>query len=108
VFHVAPLKKFEGTPPEAVIPLPAIQHGRVHPKPDKVIKASLNRGVWEVLVSLQGQASTDTTWEKVDDFKQEYPEVQLGDDLFLGEGGNVSNSFVGKVYHRRVVNKEVA
>jgi hypothetical protein len=32
------LKKFEGTPPEAVIPLPAIQHGRVLPEPDKVIK----------------------------------------------------------------------
>jgi hypothetical protein len=108
VFHVALLKKFEGIPPEAVIPLPAIQHGRVLPKPDKVIKARLNRGVWEVLVSWQGQASTDTTWEKVDDFKQEYPEVHLADDLFLREGGNVIDSFVGKVYRRRVVNKKVA
>jgi hypothetical protein len=108
VFHVALLKKFEGTPPEAVIPLPAIQHGRVLPKPDKVIKARLNRGVWEVLVSWQGQAPTDTTWEKIDDFKQEYPEVQLEDDLFLGEEGNVIDSFVGKFYHRRVVNRKVA
>jgi hypothetical protein len=102
------LKKFEGTPPEAVIPLPVIQHGRVLPEPDKVIKARLNRGVWEVLVSWQGQAPTDTTWEKVDDFKQEYPEVQLEDDLFLGEEGNVIDSFVGKVYSRKVVNKKVA
>jgi hypothetical protein len=77
VFHVALLKKFEGTPSEAVIPLPAIQHGRVLPKPDKVIKARLNRGVWEVLVSWQGQAPTDMTWEKVDDFNQEYPEVPV-------------------------------
>jgi hypothetical protein len=60
------------------------------------------------LVSWQGQASTNTKWEKVDDFKQEYPEVQLADDLFLGEGGNVIDSFVGKVYRRKVVNKEVA
>jgi hypothetical protein len=75
VFHVALLKKFEGTPPEDVIPLLAIQHGRVLPTPDKVVKARLNRGVWEVSVSWQGQASTDMTWEKVDDFKQEYPEV---------------------------------
>jgi transcriptional regulator GlxA family with amidase domain len=43
----------------------------------------------------------DTTWEKVDEFKKAYPEVQLGDELFLGEEGNVIDSFVGKVYHRR-------
>jgi transcriptional regulator GlxA family with amidase domain len=41
---------------------------------------------------------TDTTWEKVDDFKIAYPNTQLRDELFLEEGGNVVDSFVGKVY----------
>ena len=31
-----------------------------------------------------------------------YPDFQLEDALFLGEGGNVIDTFVGKVYqHRR-------
>jgi transcriptional regulator GlxA family with amidase domain len=34
---------------------------------------------------MAGRASTDTTWEKVDEFKKEYPEVQP-DELFLREG----------------------
>jgi hypothetical protein len=31
VFHVSMLKKFEGNPPESIVPLPPIQHGRVIP-----------------------------------------------------------------------------
>jgi hypothetical protein len=57
----------------------------------------LNRGVWEVLVSWQGRLATDTTWEKVDDFKI----LILGDELFLREGENIVDLFVGKVYRRR-------
>jgi hypothetical protein len=74
-FHVALLKKFEGTPHDAVILLLAIQRGRVLPTPNKVIKARLNRGIWEILVSWQGRASTIRAWKKVDEFKKEYPEV---------------------------------
>jgi hypothetical protein len=61
----------------------------------------LNRGIWELLVSWKHRPSTETTWEKVDVFKHSYPDVQLEDTLFLGEGGNVIDSFVGKQYHRR-------
>jgi hypothetical protein len=50
VFHVALLKKFEGTALSQVVPLPDILHGRVIPSPNKVVKARLNRGVWELLV----------------------------------------------------------
>lgn len=50
VFHVSLLKKFEGTPPASVMPLPDLLHGRVVPTPDKVLRAHLNRGVRELLV----------------------------------------------------------
>jgi hypothetical protein len=100
VFHVALLKKFEGNPLSEITPLPPIQHGRVIPTPEKVIRARLNKGNWEALVSWQGQSSTDATWEKVTNFKLTYHEVQLEDKLFL-EAGNVVDSFIGKVYQRR-------
>jgi hypothetical protein len=45
MFHVALLKKFEGTAPLQVVPSPDILHGRVIPSPDKIVKAWLNRGV---------------------------------------------------------------
>jgi hypothetical protein len=61
----------------------------------------LNYGIWEVLVAWQGHPSADTTWEKVAEFKAAYPQVQLTDKLFLGGEGNVVDSFIGKVYHRR-------
>jgi hypothetical protein len=50
---------------------------------------------------MEGSDVTSTTWEKVAEFKLACPEVQLTDDLFLGEGGNVVDSFIGKVYQRR-------
>jgi hypothetical protein len=86
VFHVALLKWYVGQPPTDVIPLPSIHHGRVIPTPEKVIQARLNRGHWEILVAWQGQASTDSTWKKVTDFKIAYPSFQLKDELFLEEG----------------------
>jgi hypothetical protein len=39
VFHVALLKKFEGTTPDKVVSLPPILHGRILPVPEKVVKA---------------------------------------------------------------------
>jgi transcriptional regulator GlxA family with amidase domain len=45
-------------------------------------------------------SATDTTWEKVEDFKVAYPDVQLGDEMFLEEEENVVDSFIGKVYQR--------
>jgi len=35
------------------------------------------------------------------EFKSAYPSVQLEDALFVGEGGNVIDSFVGRKYYRR-------
>jgi hypothetical protein len=50
VFHVALLKKVEGEVPPAIVPLPEILNGKVLPTPATVVKARLNRGVWELLV----------------------------------------------------------
>jgi hypothetical protein len=50
VFHVSLLKKFEDTTPAALVPLPHILRGKVIPTPDKVLKARLNQGVWEIQV----------------------------------------------------------
>jgi hypothetical protein len=49
----------------------------------------------------KGRAASDATWEKLDEFKKAYPKVQLEDELFVGEGGNVVDSFIDKVYQRR-------
>lgn len=101
VFHVVFLKPFQGQPPTQVVQLPPIHHGRVLPTPAKVLRARLNRGIWEVLVPWMGRASADASWEQVVSFKQEHPEFQLEDELFHGEGGNVVDSFIGQTYRRR-------
>ena len=83
-----------------MVPLPALLHGKVLATPEKIVRARLNR-VWEVLVKWTGRAEADTTWEDVEDFKNQFPDVELADDLFVGEGGNVIDAFVGKKYQRR-------
>jgi hypothetical protein len=98
VFHVALLKKFEGNPPSSVVPLPVMRQGRLLPVPLKIVKAWLNRGSWEILVSWKDRPSSETTWEKVDIFKLSYPDIQHEDELFFGEGGNVIDALVGRTY----------
>jgi hypothetical protein len=44
VFHVALLKKYEGSPPAHLVPLPDLLHGRVLPTLEKDLRARLNRG----------------------------------------------------------------
>lgn len=76
-------------------------HGHAVPKPAKVQRARLNRGVWEVLEHWLGQSAADSTWEPLEEFKSTYPDFQLEDELFQKEGGSVVDSFIGKVYNRR-------
>ena len=101
LFHVALLKKYEGYPPEAIVPLPSMLHGRVIPTPAAVVCARLNRGRWQLLVHWEGRTAADSTWEDIDDFKDRYPAFQLADELFVGEEGNVIDAFVGRQYRRR-------
>jgi hypothetical protein len=64
VFHMVFLKKFNGVPPTAPVPLPPIKHGCVLPLPKKVLRAHLNYGMWEIMVKWAGQADAIATWEK--------------------------------------------
>jgi hypothetical protein len=73
-------------------------HGKVVPSPERIVRARLNRGVWELLVKWQGCSEADTTWEQLEEFKRRFLEVELEDELFGGEGGNVVGAFIGKQY----------
>jgi hypothetical protein len=86
VFHVTMLKKYEGPTPAQPVPLPDLLHGRVLPTLEKILHARLNRGVWELLVKWTGRSTTDTTWEQLEDFKTQFPRVELTDELFVSEG----------------------
>ena len=101
VFHVVFLKKHHGAAPTDIVPLPTSVNGRVLPAPERIIRARLNRGTWEVLVQWTGRAAADSTWEVLDDFKEAHPAFQLKDELFLQEGGNAVDAFVGRQYSRR-------
>ncbi|KAF0933831.1 hypothetical protein E2562_019286 [Oryza meyeriana var. granulata] len=60
VFHVVFLKQFVGTPPTALVPLPPLSRGRVVPTPESIIRARLNRGHWELLVTgVPGETEED-------------------------------------------------
>jgi hypothetical protein len=89
VFHVGTLKKFIGTPPSALPPLPDNHHGAVVPEPARVEQARLARGVRQVLVYWHGEPATSATWEDLDEFRAKYPEFQLEDELDLN-GGEMS------------------
>lgn len=89
VFRVSILKKFEGSP-TSVVPLPDLLHGRAVPTPEKVLRARLNRGVWELLVQWVGRPWSEASWEPLLKFKTTYPMIQLEGKLFVGGGGMLS------------------
>jgi transposase InsO family protein len=88
VFHVGVLKPFHGEPPAATPPLPPLQHGRLLPLQEHVLRASLCRGVWHVLIQWEGMPPAEATWEPVDSFRVAHPAFQLEDGLFA-EGGEM-------------------
>jgi hypothetical protein len=40
-----------------------------------------------LLVKWTGISDVDTTWEQLEDFKHQFPNVELADELFVGKGG---------------------
>jgi hypothetical protein len=98
VFHVGVLKPWRGAPPASLPALPLLRHGRILLTPEQAIQAQLRRGSWWILIKWTGLDATEATWELVDDFKTRFPEFQLEDELFVGEGRDV---MLGKVYQRK-------
>ena len=49
----------------------------------------------------EGRTAADVTWEPIAKFKERYLEFELMDELFVGERGNVVDSFLGQHYRRR-------
>jgi hypothetical protein len=98
VFHVGLLKAYRGEPPAAPPALPPTSDGRLLPGPAKVLKAQQRRGVWHLLVQWDGLPLEDATWEQLDEFRQQFPEFQLEDELFAQAGRDV---MTGLAYSRK-------
>ena len=43
----------------------------------------------------------EASWEFLEDFKKSYPKFELEDKLFIQEGSNVVDAFIGKKYSRK-------
>ncbi|KAF3631634.1 Photosystem II 5 kDa protein, chloroplastic [Capsicum annuum] len=97
VFHVSLRKPFKGEVPTTPPTLPPVEEGCVVPTPCSVLKSRLNCGNWEILVEWCGQSVEDSMHH----FKLAFPDFKLEDKLFLREGDNVIDAFVGKQYSRR-------
>jgi hypothetical protein len=95
------LKKHIGVAPESLPPLPDINHGRALPEPEQIVRARLNHGSWELLVHWMGREPSETLWESLEGFKDAYPSFKLEDELFVKDGRNVIDAFVGRQYKRR-------
>jgi hypothetical protein len=98
VFHVGLLKAYHGDPSAAPPALPPTADGRLLLGPKKLLKAQQRRGVWHVLVQWTGLPVEDAIWEKLDEFRQQFPDIQLEDELFTQAGRDV---MIGLHYSRK-------
>jgi hypothetical protein len=101
VFHVAFLKQFVGTPMQQTPALPHIVRGHVVPQLEQLTMACRTSNSWDVLVKWQGQPTGKATWESLHQFKEDYLEFQLEDELFCQAGRNVVDQFFAKQYVRK-------
>jgi hypothetical protein len=96
VFLVSFLKKFQGDPPAMPPALPPMVRGRVVSVPDMIIRTKPTASSWELLVRWQGRDAVEASWMLLEQFKEEFPDFQLEDELFCQAGGSVVDSFGSK------------
>jgi hypothetical protein len=100
VFHVSFLKKFQGEPPATPPTLPSLVCGRVVTIPDKIVRTKPTASSWELLVRWQGRDGAEASWMSLEQFKEDFPDFQLEDELFHQAGGSVVDSFGSKYYRK--------
>jgi hypothetical protein len=89
VFHVGLLKPHRGEPPSAPVELPPMRDGHIMPVPESALQDQQRREVWFVCIKWCGLGEEDATWEKLDEFRDHYPNFQLKDELFARAGRDV-------------------
>lgn len=65
VLHVGALKAFHGIAPAAAPTLLPMEHDKLHPTPERVLRAIVCHGIWHVLVQRGRTEADDATWQPV-------------------------------------------
>ena len=92
------LKPFCGTPSSDALALPPLRHGRPLMHPERVLRSSLRRGEWYILVQWADMPASEATWVQAEEFRTAHLDFQLEDELFPEEGRDV---MVGQTYQRK-------
>ena len=71
-------------------------------EPDVVLRSRLARGKHELLVHWKGAPAAETAWVELDDFRQQFLDFQLEDELRLQGGRDV---MWGCTYGRRMASQ---
>ncbi|XP_068662967.1 uncharacterized protein [Aristolochia californica] len=102
VFHVSLLKPFKGNSPLLHTPLPPLHDGCILPTPAHVYQARKVNDRLELLIHWAETDPVEASWQPLAEFRELFPDFELGDKLFLQEGNDVMNSIALRVMSRHI------